>query len=144
MPSARSCGSYLVDLLGKLRHPPALPGWLATTTQRECLRVLRAASRYGYPGPAMDSQVPRDEPPLMIEQEVIDADINDALRVALAKLPAAWRQLLSMLMSDPPLSYAEISATLPIPIGSIGPQRARCLDRLRRSPSLAALSDGEK
>ena len=83
----------------------------------------------------MDSQVPRDEPPLMIEQEVIDAELNAALRVAFAQLPAACRQLLSMLMSDPPLSYAEISATLPIPIGSIGPQRARCLDRLRRSPS---------
>ena len=46
-----------------------------------------------------------------------------------------------MLLSDPPHSYAEISATVPIAIGSIGPQRARCLEKLRRSPALAALSD---
>ena len=38
-----------------------------------------------------------------------------------------------MLMSDPPPAYAEIHAALDIPVGSIGPQRARCLDRLRRS-----------
>ena len=46
-----------------------------------------------------------------------------------------------MLLSDPPLSYTEISATLSVPIGSIGPQRGRCLERLRRSPHLAAFSD---
>jgi hypothetical protein len=48
-----------------------------------------------------------------------------------------------MLAKDPPVSYAEISATLQIPVGSIGPQRARCLERLRKSPALAALIGGE-
>src|SRR5207247_10181357 len=36
---------HLVDHLGNLRDPAALAGWLATTTQRECLRVLRTAQR---------------------------------------------------------------------------------------------------
>ena len=36
----------LVEQLGKLREPAALPGWLATTTQRECLRVLKVARKY--------------------------------------------------------------------------------------------------
>jgi hypothetical protein len=48
-----------------------------------------------------------------------------------------------MLLSDPPFSYAKISAVLSIPIGSIGPQRARCLDRLRRSPYLTTFSERE-
>jgi hypothetical protein len=48
-----------------------------------------------------------------------------------------------MLAKDPPVSYAEISATLQIPVGSIGPQRARCLERLRKSPALAALIGSE-
>jgi hypothetical protein len=48
-----------------------------------------------------------------------------------------------MLISDPPRSYDEISATLQIPVGSIGPQRARCLERLRRSAALAGLGAGE-
>jgi RNA polymerase sigma factor (sigma-70 family) len=131
----------LVEQLGNIRQPAALPGWLATTTQRECLRVLRAASRYDSFGSSVDNQELPDQSAPVIEQEVIEAELHAALRTAFAGLPARCRQLLSMLLSDPPHSYAEISATVPIAIGSIGPQRARCLDKLRRSPSLAALSD---
>jgi RNA polymerase sigma factor (sigma-70 family) len=131
----------LVEQLGNLRQPAALPGWLAATTQRECFRVLRAARRYDYSGPPGESQMSGDPPPLMIEQEVIAAELNAALHAAFALLPARCRHLLSMLITDPPLSYVEISAALPVPIGSIGPQRARCLDRLRRSPFLNVLSD---
>jgi RNA polymerase sigma factor (sigma-70 family) len=131
----------LVEQLGNIRQPAALPGWLATTTQRECLRVLRAASRYDRFGSSVDNQELPDQSAPVIEQEVIEAELHAALRTAFAGLPARCRQLLSMLLSDPPHSYAEISATVPIAIGSIGPQRARCLDKLRRSPALAALSD---
>jgi RNA polymerase sigma factor (sigma-70 family) len=130
----------LVEQLGNLRQPAALPGWLATTTQRECFRVLRAARRYDYSGPPGESQMSGDPLPLMIEQEIIAAELNAALRAAFALLPPRCRHLLSMLITDPPLSYAEISAALPVPIGSIGPQCA-CLDRLRCSPFLNVLSD---
>jgi len=133
----------LVEQLGNIRQPAALPGWLATTTQRECLRVLRAASRYDSFGSSVDNQELPDQSAPVIEQEVIEAELHAALRTAFAGLPARCRQLLSMLLSDPPHSYAEISATVPIAIGSIGPQRARCLEKLRRSPALTALSDLE-
>jgi RNA polymerase sigma factor (sigma-70 family) len=132
----------LVEQLGNLREPAALPGWLATTTQRECLRVLRAARKYDSLGSPADSQTAADRSAPLIEHEIIAAELNAALRAAFAGLPARCRQLLSMLMSDPPCSYAEISVTLPIPVGSIGPQRSRCLDRMRRSPSLTALGAG--
>jgi hypothetical protein len=47
-------------------------------------------------------------------------------------------------MTDPPLSYADVSTRLGIPVGSIGPTRARCLDRLRQSPHLTGiLRDGD-
>jgi hypothetical protein len=75
----------------------------------------------------------------MIEQEVIVAERNAALRTAFAELPRSCQELLSLLMSDPPPGYAEISARLGMAIGSIGPTRARCLDRLRRSPHLVAV-----
>ena len=48
-----------------------------------------------------------------------------------------------MLISDPPRSYAEITAALAIPVGSIGPQRGRCLERLRKSETLIAFGEGE-
>ena len=78
-----------------------------------------------------------------VEQELIVAERNAALRAAFAELPPRCHELLSLLMSDPPPGYAYISATLGLPVGSIGPTRARCLERLRRSPHLTGvLSDG--
>jgi len=131
----------LVEQLGKLREPAALPGWLATTTQRECLRALTAARRTADAGTLDDALAVVDA--AVIEQEILAAERNAALRTALGELPLRCRQLLAMLISDPPSSYTEISATLRTPIGSIGPQRARCLERLRRSSALDGLGDGE-
>jgi hypothetical protein len=51
--------------------------------------------------------------------------------------------LLVLLLHDPPLPYPQISAKLGIPVGSIGPSRGRCLDRLRRDPAIAALMNTE-
>jgi hypothetical protein len=47
--------------------------------------------------------------------------------------------LIALLTEDPPVPYAQISARLGIPVGSIGPCRGRCLDKLRRHPAVAAL-----
>jgi RNA polymerase sigma factor (sigma-70 family) len=133
----------LVEHIGSLREAAALPGWLATTTRHECLRVLRAGRRQGYAGLPPEEQMPSDPATATVEQELIEAERNAALRAALAELPDRCRELLSMLISDPPPAYAEISARLGIAVGSIGPIRARCLDRLRRSRHLAGfLNDG--
>jgi RNA polymerase sigma factor (sigma-70 family) len=131
----------LVEQLGRLREPAALPGWLATTTNRECLRLVTAARK---------SQIRSglDEAIQFVDDKVVDEDIllaerNAGLRAAFAELPARCQRLLSMLMRDPPRSYAEIHTELGIPVGSIGPQRARCLERMRRSSALVALGDEE-
>ena len=58
-------------------------------------------------------------------------------------LPPGSRQLISLLIQDPPVPYAEISAKLGIPVGSIGPSRSRCLEKLRRYPAIAALINAE-
>jgi RNA polymerase sigma factor (sigma-70 family) len=131
----------LVEQLGKLREPAALPGWLATTTQRECLRVVTSARKSERLGTGLDDAQQFVDHTIIIDEEILMAERNAALRTALAELPPRFQQLLAMLSSDPPYSYAEISATLQIPIGSIGPQRARCLERLRKSSALAGLVD---
>ena len=130
----------LVEQLGKLREPAALPGWLATTTYRECLRVVTVARKTERLGTGLDDALQFVDN-TMIDEEILMAERNAALRAAFSELPPRCQRLLAMLTSDPPSSYAEISATLQIPIGSIGPQRARCLERLRKSSALAGLGD---
>jgi len=129
----------LVENLRNLREPAALPGWLATTTRHECLRILRAGRRRDLDGLPPEDQLPADPFAVPIEQDVIAAERNAALRAAFAELTDGCHELISMLISDPPVGYAHISATLGIPVGSIGPTRARCLDKLRRSPHLVAV-----
>jgi RNA polymerase sigma factor (sigma-70 family) len=133
----------LVEKLGKLREPAALPGWLATTTARECLRVVTAAHKSERVGTGLDDSVVFVDD-RAIDEEILVAERNAALRAAFAELPGRCRQLLAMLISDPPHPYAEIHAKLGIPVGSIGPQRARCLDRLRRSKAFSGLDDEAK
>ena len=134
---------HLVDQLNKIREPAALAGWLATTTRRECGRLVRAA--HGphavlYP---LDAENMADEQSDAAERHVLAAERQAALREAFTHLPPAGQQLMTMLVADPPVPYAEISATLGIPVGSIGPTRSRCLDRMRRYPAIAALINAE-
>ena len=137
---SQSVWLLLVEQLGKLREPAALPGWIATTTQRECLRVVMAARKSERLGTGLDDALQFVDHTI-IDEEILMAERNAALRAACAELPTRCQQLLAMLTSDPPCSYAQISEKLQIPMGSIGPQRARCLERLRRSAALAWLDD---
>ena len=133
----------LVTHLDDLRDSAALPGWLATTTRRECGRVINAAdARRANERVLIADSIPDTETET-VEQELLVAEQHAVLRAALARLPLSCRQLLVLLSADPPVPYAEISARLGISIGSIGPNRRRCLDRLGRDPAIAALINAE-
>ena len=140
---AQSVWMRLVNQLDKIRDPAALPGWLATTTRRECERVARAAHGPHAVAYAVDTDKIPDAHAEAAEQELLAAERHAALREAFTHLPPAYQRLISMLIADPPLPYAEISARLGIPVGSIGPTRSRILDRMRRHPAIAALIDAE-
>jgi RNA polymerase sigma factor (sigma-70 family) len=129
----------LVDQLDKIRDPAALPGWLATTTRRECWRVAGAARGPNAVIRALDTETIPDGQAEAVEQELLAEERRAALREAFAHLPPENQQLIAMLVADPPVPYAEISARLGIPIGSIGPIRSRCLDKMRHYPAIAAL-----
>jgi RNA polymerase sigma factor (sigma-70 family) len=133
----------LVDHLGNLRDPAALPGWLATTTRRECDRVLRAARGPLTAGHLPDWETLPCEQATTADQELLTAERHAALRQALLELPPDCQQLIALLTADPPVPYAQISARLGIPVGSIGPTRRRCLDKLRRHPAITALINAE-
>jgi RNA polymerase sigma factor (sigma-70 family) len=130
---------HLVDHLGNIREPAALAGWLATTTRRECGRLVRAAHGPHAVVYALDAENMADERADAAEQEVLAAERHAALREAFTHLPPDCQRLVAMLTADPPVPYAEISTRLDMPVGSIGPTRSRCLDRMRRYPAIAAL-----
>jgi RNA polymerase sigma factor (sigma-70 family) len=129
----------LVENIASLREAAALPGWLKTTTTREVFRVMRVARRHDHDDLPPEGQIPGDTDAATIEEGLIAAELNDALRAAFDELRPNCHDLLSLLVSDPPLPYSDISAMLGIPMGSIGPKRARCLEQLRRSPHLAQI-----
>jgi len=132
----------LVEYLPSLREPAALPGWLATTTRRECLRVQRLSWQHEKQLAQPEIDLPADEETTQVDRWLIADERDSALRTAFAQLGKRCQQLLAMLMRDPPEPYAKISTDLSIPVGSIGPSRARCLDQLRGSPTVAALIGG--
>jgi RNA polymerase sigma factor (sigma-70 family) len=120
----------LIEHLGTIREPRALPGWIVTTTRNECLHVLRARrvvspTDLGENGQPVAAVMPD------LDNDLLEAERHEALLAALAELPERQRSLLLLLIEDPPPSYEEISRRLSLPVGSIGPTRARALDRLR-------------
>jgi RNA polymerase sigma factor (sigma-70 family) len=129
----------LMDQLEKIRLPAALPGWLATTTRRECGRILRVPPGSPDTGQAPAAETIPDDDARTAEDELLAAERHTALREAFAQLPPCCQQLIALLTESPPPSYTQISARLGLPTGSIGPSRGRCLDKLRRHPAIAAL-----
>ena len=134
---------HLVSHLGTVRDPAALPGWLTTTTRRECCRVLHVARGPCAVAQLLDAEDIPDGQTRTAEQELLAAERHAALREAFTWLPSSCQQLIAMLIEDPPVQYAEISARLGIPVGSIGPTRSRCLDKLRSHPAVAALINSD-
>jgi RNA polymerase sigma factor (sigma-70 family) len=118
----------LVEHLGSLRDPDRLGGWLATTASRECLRILREGQT--LVGLEMDA-VPATDPG--VEEQVIDADTAARLWQIVATLPPRGRTIMRALFADEPRPYAEVARATGIPIGSLGPSRARLIDRVRRT-----------
>jgi RNA polymerase sigma factor (sigma-70 family) len=120
----------LLEHIDRLEYPERVGSWIATTARHECLRTIAGRKKVVLVhddsalggaiahGPAADERV-------LAEESAI------AVRDAMTHLPWRWQRLLELLMADPPASYAEISDQLGLPVGSIGPTRGRCLERLR-------------
>lgn len=115
----------LVERLSLLRDPARVGTWLAVTARRESLATLR---RLGRERP-LHGHTPSVTGPHHV---VFGRDLASSLGAALDAVPARCRNLLELFIASPQLSYSEISAALGVPVGSVGPTRARCLTQLRR------------
>jgi RNA polymerase sigma factor (sigma-70 family) len=120
----------LLEHIDRLEYPARVGSWIATTARHECLRCVAGRKRillvqdHSALSDALVHAPEADEGLLAAERAV-------AVRDAMSLLPSRWQRMLELLMADPPASYAEISDQLGLPVGSIGPTRGRCMERLR-------------
>jgi RNA polymerase sigma factor (sigma-70 family) len=128
----------LLEDIGRIREPGAIAGWLATATRRKALRVRQA------PGREQLTEAPdhgdRPDPDGLVAS-VLVTERRAVLARALATLPDRHRRLLTVLVAEPALDYRQVGELLSMPVGSIGPIRARSLARLARHPELRALNN---
>jgi len=133
----------LAERLDSIREPEKLPGWLATTACNEVRQIVRQRARQpvglgdagsgtatGASGSLLDT-IPGD--PGEHATNLMAADDALEVRRAFAKLDEGCREIITVLViADPPLAYDEASTMLGRPIGSLGPTRKRCLDKMRK------------
>lgn len=120
----------LVEHLDRLRQPELVASWLVTSARRESLRTLRHSGRE-VPTEEIESADSDDErwPP---PGSQTPDERHQALWQAFAQLTQRCRMLLRVWATASDLSYGQIATGLGIPVGSVGPTRARCLEQLRR------------
>jgi RNA polymerase sigma factor (sigma-70 family) len=122
----------LLENLTKIDHPEALPGWLATTARREALGVVRRRGREVLTRDedigvgAVDLQASE------LDSALLEDERDAQLWACFSQLSERCQQLLRVLMAVDRPMYAEVAEAFDMPIGSIGPTRMRCLERLRR------------
>lgn len=140
----------LVERLGTIREPDKLPGWLTTTATNEVRQIIRRRSRQqvtvdwsappsvfaGLLADAGDADGEHD-------RELVRDEARSTVRRAFGSLDEECRQILTVLvLADPPLPYKDASEALNRPIGSLGPSRMRCLEKLRNTPVMQSWVSG--
>ena len=125
--------TILVESIGKLPEDSKLGGWLTTVARRHTWRLLERNRRQG-----VDKYATLDEgtqPPAGGDTDTLENwELGEWLDQELSKISGLCRDLLFALYLDPGQpSYAEVAARLGMAIGSVGPTRMRCLERLRRA-----------
>jgi RNA polymerase sigma factor (sigma-70 family) len=119
----------LVRSADSVRDPQAITRWLCTAARREAWRVSKTATRTRpVEDEVLDARMPAQTSP---EAEVVTNDENSALWHALGRLPERCQKLLRIVAWEPRPDYSSVAAGLQMPVGSIGPTRRRCLDKLR-------------
>jgi RNA polymerase sigma factor (sigma-70 family) len=119
----------LLGSLAQIHTPTALVAWLVTVTKRESWRALRAGRSEHTEEDVVFVEM-RDPEPGPADQ-VVDDDSRARLWAAVDALPQRCRTLLRIVAFVQRPDYAAVSQALGLPVGSIGPNRGRCLAKLR-------------
>ena len=118
--------------LGSLRNPHAVGGWLTTAARREALRSAQRARRGRTDSDDELADRPDPEAPAP-DERLLRAEQAEVVRRALETLSPQCQELLGLLFGAPESSYRQVAERTGMAAGSVGPIRARCLERLRRA-----------
>jgi RNA polymerase sigma factor (sigma-70 family) len=126
----------LYEKLESLRDHEKLSSWIITTTTRECWRLANRQRKEKPDGSTSEEgeeslqQVASEAP--LIDQQGILLEQQQTVRQAVWALPERCKDLVTLLFYKDELSYAEIARQMDMPVASIGPTRARCLEKLKK------------
>jgi RNA polymerase sigma factor (sigma-70 family) len=127
----------------QIREPERVVGWLRTTATNVARRLAMRNARTEL---VDDASIERALP--SFEDDVaslaVERSRRDAVAAALEELSCPDRRLVSLLIDERGLSYGTIGGLLERPVGSIGPSRARVVDKIRRQPVVKALIDADE
>ena len=121
----------LAENLDRIREPDSLPSWLATTCRHECSSVGRRRDREVVDDVVVDLRLHRAERADEVDDDILEGESRREVLAAFGRLPDGCQQLLRLLCAEPPLGYQVIGELTGRPIGSLGPTRKRCLEKLR-------------
>jgi RNA polymerase sigma factor (sigma-70 family) len=132
---AQNTFTILIESLDTLSEDSRLGAWLATVARRHTWRLLER-NRREIPSEGLDGANLAARAVLIGKSDadtIEHWELTELLETGLSRIGERCRELLLALYFQPELSsYAEVAASLDMPIGSIGPTRARCLKRLRQ------------
>jgi RNA polymerase sigma factor (sigma-70 family) len=122
--------TILVQSMDSLPEDSRLGGWLTTVARRHTWRLLERNRRQGIGTHAvLDENTTGGD-----TQTLENWELGEWLDYGLSRIGRSCRELLFALYLDPKgPSYAEVAAHLGMAVGSVGPTRIRCLERLRRA-----------
>jgi RNA polymerase sigma factor (sigma-70 family) len=124
----------LVQGMDKIDDPDRIGAWILTTAKRATWRTMRRriAARAGQTVLDEEAEEVPDLDPLP-ESVLVGVEEQQEVRVAMSKLDERCQQLLTMLFyTNEPPAYGAVATALGLAEGSVGPIRARCLERLLR------------
>ena len=133
----------LLEKLDTVRAPQGLAAWIITTTSRQSLAVARRRRSEQTRTSAGDSEHGVPDPDLLPEEELLALERQRIVRAAVSQLTGNCRKLVDALFSDTAdrSSYQQLADDLGVPMNSLGPTRARCLEKLRRLLLAAGYTD---
>lgn len=127
--------TLLVENLDRIKQPSQIQAWLVTTARRETIRLLRQPKLRQMEAAAgtedaIDEVANLADPMPLPDEVLLQMEMQNRVRMAVQSLDEKCRKLVEMLFykeTTPP--YSEIARALGISEGSIGPMRARCLQK---------------